>query len=324
MESNLDAMNPELRRNIESRMTQYRGMLKKDRPKQEISQQVDQLQAMLQQAREQLGSNLLSPGAAFTTSLVILLREGLEAILVLAALAAFLIKTERRDGLRYLYYGTGAAFVLGAVTWFASSELVEIGGAGREMTEALAALFAAAMLFYVGFWLHSKTSAAQWRAFIHGNVQKALSKETLWGLSVLAFIAVYREIFETVLFYQALWLQTGTQGQGMIVTGLAVATGALMLLAWLILRFSTRLPLRQFFAVTGVFMFVLAVIFAGKGIAALQEVGLLSSQHVNFPRIDLLGVYPNLEGLSVQLILIVIAVFLLLRNGRNGSKGAGA
>lgn len=319
VERNLNAINPELRRQIESGMTGNRGMLKKGVPAEEFSQDIDHLQSMLQQAREQLDSNLLSAGAAFTTSLVILLREGLEAILVIAALAAFLIKTGRRDGLRYLHYGTGAAFALGLLTWFISSQVVEIGGAGREMTEALAALFAAAMLFYVGFWLHSKTSAAQWRAFIHGNVQKALSKETLWGLSVLAFIAVYREIFETVLFYQALWLQTGTKGHGMIVTGLAVAGAALVLLAWLILRFSTRLPLRQFFSVTGIFMFVLAVVFAGKGIAALQEVGLLSSRHVNFPSIDLLGVYPNVEGLSVQLVLVVIAAILLLRNGRKGA-----
>lgn len=316
VESNLDAMNADLRHQIESGMTEYRRLIRDGASGQVVSAQVDGLQSMLQQAREQLGRSLLSAGAAFTSALVILLREGLEAILVIAALAAFLIKTGRRDGLRYLYYGTGGALLLGLLTWFISSQVVEIGGAGREMTEALAALFAAAMLFYVGFWLHSKTNAAQWKAFIQGNVQKALSRETLWGLAVLAFIAVYREIFESVLFYQALWLQTDSEGQGMIVAGLASASAGLILLAWLILRFSTRLPLRQFFSVTSIFMFVLAVVFAGKGVAALQEVGLLSSRHVNFPSIDLLGVYPNMEGLSVQLALVVIAIVLLLRNGR--------
>lgn len=319
-ESNLDAMDSALRRQIESGMTELRGLIKRNAPAQQVDERITQLQSQLHRAAETLNSNLLSPAGAFTASLVILLREGLEAILVLAALAAFLIKTDRRDGLRYLYYGTGAALGLGMLTWYVSSEIVAIGGTGREMTEAFAALFAALLLFYVGFWLHSKTSAAQWKTFIQDSVQKALNKETLWGLALLAFIAVYREIFETVLFYQALWLQTGAEGQGMVVTGLLVAIAGLSLLAWLILRFSTRLPLRQFFSVTSIFMFVLAVIFAGKGIAALQETGLLSSRHVNFPRIDLLGIYPNLEGLGVQLLMVVIAALLLWKGSKGGPK----
>ncbi|HDK38618.1 MAG TPA: hypothetical protein ENG92_06345 [Thiolapillus brandeum] len=165
--------------------------------------------------------------------------------------------------------------------------------------------------------MHSKTGAAQWKEFIQGSIKKALSKGTLWGLSGLAFIAVYREILETVLFYQALWLQTSESGQRMIFSGFLVASGVLALLAWLILRYSTRLPLRQFFSVTSIFMFVLAVVFAGKGVAALQEAGKLSVNIVNFPRIDLLGIYPNLEGLGVQLALVLMAV-LLLWKGNHG------
>ncbi len=239
---------------------------------------------------------------------------------MIAALAAFLIKTGRRDGLRYLYLGTGAAFVLGLLTWFVSSQVITIGGAERELTEGFAALFAAVMLFYVGFWLHSKTGAAQWKAFIQGSIEKALSKGTLWGLSGLAFIAVYREIFETVLFYQALWVQTGKAGQGMIFTGFLVAAGLLLLVGWMILRYSTRLPLRQFFSVTSIFMFLLAVVFAGKGIAALQEAGKLPVNMVDFPSIEILGIYPNLEGLAVQLLLVVMALLLLWKGSRASSE----
>ncbi|RMG37122.1 MAG: hypothetical protein D6720_03685 [Gammaproteobacteria bacterium] len=320
VESNLDAMDSALRHQIESGMTELRGLIKGHAPVQQVDERITQLESQLQQAAEKLNNDLLSPAGAFTASLVILLREGLEAILVIAALAAFLIKTGRCDGLRYLYYGTGAALGLGLLTWYVSSEIVAIGGAGREMTEAFAALFAALLLFYVGFWLHSKTSAVQWKRFIQDSVQKVLNKETLWGLAVLAFIAVYREIFETVLFYQALWLQAGEEGRAMVATGLLLAAGALALLAWLILRFSTRLPLRQFFSVTSIFMFVLAVVFAGKGIAALQEAGLLSSRQVNFPSIDLLGIYPNLEGLGVQLLMVIVAVLLLWRGSKGGPK----
>ena len=320
VEGNLDNIDHALRLQIESGMTRFRSLIKDEASAEKLQSQAALLNNLLLTAEQKLSSTQLSATAAFASALMILLREGLEAILVIAALAAFLVKTNRRDGLRYLYAGTGLAFLLGIVTWYVSANVVEIGGAGRELTEGFAALFAAAMLFYVGFWLHSKTGAAQWKDFIQGSIRKALSKGTLWGLSGLAFIAVYREIFETVLFYQALWLQTGEEGRGMILSGFLVASALLILLAWLILRYSTCLPLRQFFAVTSVFMFVLAVVFAGKGIAALQEAGKLPVNVINFPRIDLLGIYPNLEGLGVQLALVFLAVLLLWKSNRDSNR----
>jgi high-affinity iron transporter len=236
------------------------------------------------------------------------LRERLEALLVVAALAALLIKTQRRDGLAYLYGGLAGALLVGGLTWLAAATLIDIGGAQRELTEALVA---AGVLFYVGFWLHSKTSALQWRRFIEGSVRKALGRGTLWGLAALAFIAVYREVFDTVLFYQALWMQTEPVGQGFIVSGLV---GAAAVLAWLILRDSTRLPLRQFFAFSGVFMFVLAIVFAGKGVAALQEAGRIARSPVDLPGIGVLGIYPNVQGLALQGAMLVLALLLPFGN----------
>ena len=317
-EGNLDAVDGSLRRTIEAEMTRYRELIRQQAPVGEVAGQAGRLTGLLQRADGLLTSTELSPAAAFVSALIILLREGLEAILVIAALAAFLIRTGRRDGLRYLHAGVAAAVALGALTWWLSGYVIQIGGAGREITEGLAALFAAVMLFYVGFWLQSKTKARQWRAFIDGRVNRALGRGTLWGLAGLAFIAVYREIFETVLFYQALWIQTGHDGRGMILSGLLAAAIALLLLAWLILRYSTRLPLRQFFAVSGVFMFLLAIVFAGKGIAALQEAGRLPMDMIDIPQIDLLGIYPNLQGVLVQLLLAVIAVVLLLKDRFKG------
>ncbi len=320
-EGNLDAVNRELRLAIEQGMTDFRQGIKHGLAIEQLEALQQRLDRQLQQAAQLLTTTRLSPATAFASALVILLREGLEAILVIAALAAFLVKTGRREGLRYLGLGIAAALGLGALTWWASS-MIEISGAGRELTEGLAALFAALMLFYVGFWMHSKTSAAQWRGFIQGSIEKALGQGALWGLSSLAFIAVYREIFESVLFYQALWLQTGEAGRGMILYGLMLALALLLVLGWLILRYSTRLPLRQFFAVTAVFMFVLAVVFAGKGVAALQEAGRLPVDLIRFPRIDLLGIYPTRESLGLQLAMILLALYLLWRSGRNINRNA--
>jgi len=229
---------------------------------------------------------------------------------VVAALGAFLVKTGHPGSMRYLHYGWVGALVLGFLTWLASVSLIRISGASREITEGVAALLATAVLFYVGFWLHDKTNAAQWKTFIENNVRKALGAGTLWGLAGLSFIAVYREIFETILFYQALWVQTDEAGKSMALSGFGTGVAVLAILAWLIMRYSARLPLRQFFSVTGILMFVLALVFAGKGVAALQEAGYIPVSPVNFPRIDLLGIYPNLQGLMLQLGLLLLALFL--------------
>ena len=138
----------------------------------------------------------------------------------------------------------------------------------------------------------------------------ALGAGTLWGLAGLSFIAVYREAFETILFYQALWVQTDTPGKSMALGGFVVGAAALGLVAWLVFRYSLRLPLRQFFSVTGILMFVLALVFAGKGVAALQEAGYIPVSPVPFPRVDLLGIYPNAQGLLLQLGLLLLALFL--------------
>jgi high-affinity iron transporter len=320
IENSLNAVDPELRVAIEKSMTAYRNLIRDGIPAAELEIETHRIQELLKTAEEKLDRTRLSGGAAFASAMVILLREGLEALLVIAALAAFLIKTGRRDALTWLYGGVFVALLLGAVTWWASTYMIDISGMQREMTEGIAALLAAAVLFYVGFWLHNKTGAAQWKKFIESSIQKALSKSTLWGLSGLAFIAVFREILETVLFYQALWIQTENSGQSMIFSGFLVASAILAVIAWIILRYTTRLPLRQFFAVTSIFMFLMAIVFAGKGIAALQEAGKLAMDPVSLPTIDLLGIYPNLQGLLVQSVLLIFAIFMWLKSNRDNSR----
>ena len=316
-ENNLQSIDSQLTRKIESEMTQLRTMIRQQQPLEALKIQVKLIEGDINYAMSLLKSTSLSPEASFLSALFILLREGLEALLLVAAIAAFLIKTNRRDALRYVHFGWLGALALGGVTWWASQSIINISGASREVTEGIAALTAAVVLLYVGIWMHNKTSAANWHKFIAGNVKSALTKGTLWGISALSFIAVYREVFETILFYQALWAQTNAAGQNMALVGILVASVCLVILAWAILRYSKVLPLRQFFAISGALMFILAIIFAGKGIAALIEAGWLANYAVNFYRIDLLGIYPNAIGLAVQFSLVVIALTLLFRTTRN-------
>ncbi len=310
VEQNINAFDKPLRLEIEIAMTGLRNKIRNGDSLQDIKHEIAYINEKLNTADELLGSNSLSGGAAFASAFFILLREGLEALLIVAALAAFLVRTKRRDGLRYIHLGWISALALGLLTWWASISLVNISGASREMTEGVAAIVATLVLLYVGFWMHDKTSAAKWKKFIDDSMHKALTSGTLWTLTGLSFIAVYREAFETILFYQALWAQTSEAGKTMAMSGFGSAVGILAIVGWLIMRYSVRLPLRQFFAVTGGLMFVLAIIFAGKGIAALQEAGVIISSPVSFVRIDLLGIYPNLQGLLTQLGLIILAFIL--------------
>ena len=311
MEGNINAVDPGLRKDIEAEMTGYRNLIRKDAPSATLAVAVQQINALLDTAVSKLEKTALSGKTAFVSALVILLREGLEALLVVAALAAFLVKTNRRVGLKYLYAGIAGAFVLGGATWVAANTYIDISGAQRELAEGFAALFAAVVLFSVGFWMHSKTSAVQWQAFIETSLQRHLGTGTLWGLAGLSFIAVYREMFEVVLFYQALWVQSSQEGQSMIFSGLLVAAAMLVVLGWLILRYSTRLPLRQFFAVSGIFMFVLAFVFTGNGIAAFQEAGKIPLDPISIPSIELLGIHANMQSAGMQLLLVIVAVVML-------------
>ncbi len=322
IESGLSIKDAELSKTIEGQMAALRNLLRHDAPLSQVAEQQGELDTLLAQAQQTMAQRGLSSGGAYTSALVILLREGLEAILVLAALFAFLIKTGRRDALPYLHAGWIAAVAAGGATWWASVTLFTISGAMREVTEGIAALAAAGILFYVGFWMHSKTNAKQWSSFINGSVEKALKGTTLWSMTGLAFISVYREMFETILFYQAIWVQTDTTGHGMVLAGMLSAAAALLVLGWFILKYSTRLPLRQFFAVTGAFLFLLAVVFAGKGIAALQEAGNLPHDPLHVPLISAIGFSDSVQGLLVQGVMIVLTAWLLW--GRKGKHDIAA
>ncbi|MBI2992859.1 MAG: cytochrome c/FTR1 family iron permease [Gammaproteobacteria bacterium] len=314
---------PELVTKIERAMLDYRATIKRGDPVTAIEGGYDHLQTLLAQAQERLGAGMLSPGMGFVSSFVILVREGLEAILVLAAVAAFLIKIGRRDALRYLHSGWIGALALGALTWIAAKFLIQVSGAGRELTEGITALFATAMLLWVGCWLHDYAHSEQWRQYISRHVQASLTRGTLWTLAIISFIAVYREIVETILFYEALWLQAGTEAaHSAIAAGMLVAAIALVGLGWAILRAGNRLPLRLFFTANTVILFVLAVIFAGKGVAALQEAGKLDISTIAIPTIDVLGIYPTAESAGLQVLIVILAAgFLAWRRWQRADVG---
>tara|TARA_R110002096_G_scaffold195693_2_gene378368 strand:- start:7229 stop:9151 length:1923 start_codon:yes stop_codon:yes gene_type:complete len=309
IEAPLRMLDDQLAVGIEKDLLVLRNMIRDGVPEDDLASSAAGLEMRLQEAAEILSSSGSSTATLFASAFLILLREGLEAIVLLAAMSLYLKRTEHPSAMQYLHFGWIGALTAGALTWIGIKTVIDISGAQRELIEGVAALLAAIVLLYVGIWLHRHSHAAHWRAFLSERLGKSLSGGTLWGVAALAFIAVYREILETVLFYEALWLQS--QNASPLIAGGSLAALALAAAGWVVFRLGARLPLRLFFRANGVLMFVLAVIFAGKGVAALQEAGMIGVTFVGVPRIDWLGIYPTVQGVSAQLAIVGVGALSL-------------
>jgi high-affinity iron transporter len=308
VEAALDARDRPLRGLVEQEMIRYRTLLRDGAPPADVEAQAQRIQDLLGEAQRLLAGRGLAAGPAFVSAFVILLREGLEAVLIVAAIVAMLVRAGRRDALPAVHTGWLAALALGVVTWGVAAYVVTISGATREVTEGITALAAAGILLWVGFWMHDKSHAQRWRAYLQSRLQGALGRRGVWGLALVSFLAVYREVFETVLFAQALWLQVQPGSRYALVGGLGAASVALGVASWLIVRGSLRLPLGAFFGISSMALASLAIVLAGKGVAALEEAGYLAPRPIDVPSLPLLGVYPDLLGLALQAALTIVVV----------------
>jgi high-affinity iron transporter len=302
----LTAHDEALMRRVESAMSGYRGAIGQNLPAVQLEAQADRISALLDAAERALGPGEASPGASFAGALTILLREGLEALLIVVAMIAFLKKADRVEALAYVHGGWAVALLAGGATWAAATWLIAISGASRELTEGFGSLIAALVLISVGVWMHGKSKGDSWSAYIRERMSRALSKRSSWFLFLLAFVVVYREVFETILFYAALWSQGAHLA---ILAGAASAVAALLAMAWLLLRYSARLPIGKFFSYSSLLIAVLAVVLTGKGVASLQETGLIDIRPAaGIPRLELLGLFPTWESVLAQIVVLVVLV----------------
>ncbi|WP_245471171.1 cytochrome c/FTR1 family iron permease [Bradyrhizobium genosp. SA-3] len=317
VEPALGARNRALLERIESAMGDYRAAIQSGENADALADRVQVLDDLFDDAEASLSPNAASGLSTFLGAATILLREGLEALLIVVAMIAFLRKAERMEVMPYVHAGWVGALVAGFATWVIATWVIGISGASRELTEGFGSVIAAVVLLSVGIWMHGKAQADQWQRYIRERMAKALSGGSAWFLFGLAFIVVYREVFETILFYAALW----TQGNGgTILAGALSACAALALIAWAMLRYSRRLPIGKFFTYSSWLMAVLTVVLAGKGIAALQEAGIVSIAPLRLvPRISLVGLFPTTQTVAAQLLMIAA---LLIGFGLNRRKVA--
>ncbi|MBV1692668.1 FTR1 family protein [Novosphingobium sp. G106] len=303
LEPMLTARDATLMGHIESAMGEFRASLQQGRPADEVATRVQVLGGLFDDAEAAMSPDAASSASTFVGALTILLREGLEALLIVVAMIAFLRKAERPEVLPYVHAGWIGALAAGALTWAVATYAIGISGASRELTEGFGSLFAAVVLLSVGIWMHGKAQADQWQRYIREKMSRALSRQSAWFLFGLAFVVVYREVFETILFYAALW----TQGNGgMMLAGAGTAILLLGLIAWAMLRYSRDLPIAKFFAYSAWLMAILTVVLAGKGVAALQEAGIIDiAPFAGGIRVSMLGIFPTLQSMGAQLLMLV-------------------
>ncbi len=298
---------------IESAMAGFRTAIGSGESAAQLRARLTATEALLDEAEAALAPEAESSLSTFLGAFAVLLREGLEALLVVIAMIAFLRKAERPEALPYVHGGWVAALVAGAGTWAVATYAIGISGASRELTEGFGSLLAAMILLSVGIWMHGKSQDAEWRRYIAEKMQGALSRGSAWFLFGLAFIVVYREVFETILFFAALW--TADNG-ATILAGALTGLALLSLIAWAMLRFSKTLPITLFFRYSAILIAVLAVVLAGKGIGALQEAGMVPVTPLpGVPRIPMLGLFPTVQAVGAQLLALA-AVLLGFRAAR--------
>lgn len=299
------AKNPGLAVALEGDFAALRARAAGGATSQELAGIDARLRADLENA-ERTVSDRLAPMNLFVQSFILLLREGLEAILVVGALMAFLFKTGAQERRRDIHIGVVAAIGASLLTAVLLETIFEVSHASQESLEGGVMLLATALLFYVSYWLLSKMEVAKWNRFVKGRVESAVSSGSALALASVAFLAVYREGFETVLFYKALFL-AGAGSVLPVVTGMVLGGACLGIVYFAINQWGMRIPLKPFFAITSAFLYYMAFVFAGKGIAELQEGGLIRTTVVDWgPRLPALGIYPTVESLALQGLLLAL------------------
>ena len=311
VESSLDNVDSNVRKSTEKALMAYRQSLQDGLPIEQVEQRLEAAKALLKASAGLLGSDGLSWSLSYISGLLILLREGLEAILVLAAILAFLRNTGQQSAVRSVNVGWALALVAGLATWALAAYVIDVSGAQRELLEGCTALFASVMVLWLGVWMHDRRHAAAWQDYIKSSL---VSGGGRFGFAILAFFSVYRELFEVILFYETLWLQAGPAGHNAVLAGGATALVLLIGLAWVILRGSAKLPLAMFFGINAALLCALSVVFAGHGVKALQEAGIFGTRPVPFFEFDWLGIHADAYSLGAQAVALLAIIVLYSRS----------
>ncbi|WP_146547842.1 FTR1 family iron permease [Rummeliibacillus suwonensis] len=314
VEGDIRTKNASLYTKIESDMPIIASDLMKDAvDAKDINSQLDNFKQQIQLIQD-------DQSYSFWDSALILLREGLEALLIIIALVAFLKRSGNRHMEIWIYIGAGIGVAVSAVlailmsTIFNSSTI----NTSREMIEGYVGLIAAAMMIGVGVWLHSKSNIKAWNAYIAKQINHAMSKQSVWAMAFISFLSVFREGAETLIFYMGIAPKMSTADFSL---GIAIAIAILSVVAFLLLRVSGKIPIHRFFAVATIFIYILAFKIIGVSIHTLQLTDTLPSTVLNsVPVWAAIGFYPTVETIIGQVILLVLIALTIIYKKRKNNR----
>lgn len=312
VETDIAIRNNSLTRDLEARFNTLRGRLERGDEPAQVQGEYLGLLGGLAEAQDLLTQRPTAAGM-FVQSLILLLREGVEAILIVAALITLVVRAGAPERKRDIGWGVGIAIAASVVTAILIETVFRIGVAEQEALEGFTMLVAAGVLVFVGYWLLAKVEVGHWKAFVAAKVQRAISTGSAFTLGAAAFLAVYREGFETILFYKALFITSDGAYVGAATGGAGVAAALLVGIYVAVTRFGLRIPLRWFFGVTSAVLLYMAFTFAGHGIAELQESQLIRVTLLEWaPRVPWMGIYPTAQSLALQGVLLALIAFGLV------------
>ena len=324
MENIVGAKNTQLKLDTEASFNKISALMRAGASKEQIVAAQNKLFDQLTQSIELTKKS--SNWDLFLYAFIIILREGFEALIIVAAVIALLIKSGNSKHLNIVYSALGVAVVLSIATAYGLNYIFgsENAGQTREVMEGAVMLIAVVLLFYVGFWLLSNASSKKWSAYIQGQISNSLSSGDSKMLWWTVFLAVYREGAETVLFYLALLFDAKSPAAtSMVAAGFVAGLAALIIVYIVIKKFSLKIAIKPFFIATSVIIFYMSVVFVGKGVMELVEGKVFVPTVIDgLPTITWIGFYPYVQSLVPQAVMIVllIAGILILKNKQKNNS----
>jgi high-affinity iron transporter len=308
-EFELKKTNPELIPIIEKQIAKIHETIQNKESAQTIAE-LKKLDELLAKVETSVGGKDYKPLFSAFMTLSILMREGLEALLVIIIFMNILSVTNLEQWKKYVHVGWISALGVGGLLWILLGEIIKSSKLKMELLEGSLTITAVFLLVYVGFWLHKKSSIEQWKVFIQQKIKSETGKASFWGIFSLSFLVVFREIFESILFISTVDIQSRGEHRMYILLGCLIAFALIVALYFIFTKVSKNIPFKKIINLSIAVLSILAVTLVGKGIHSFQEAGVINQTFLNFEAIDLLGIFPTWQTLSAQVLMIGFLWFL--------------